>query len=75
MQAVNKGGQRMLFLIAAIVICAAVGIGASIFLKGDNFITQEASRVENKLIEKELNLPSGSVDVDLNIMKIKGKQP
>lgn len=52
-----------------VVISAAaliVGIFSDRYLGADNFIEQSAEVVLDDIAEKELNLPNGSVNIDLS---------
>ncbi len=64
---VSGKGIASIAIIAAICLTAAViGIVSDKYLGKDNIVEQSAEIVLDDIAEEELNLPKGSVNIDLS---------
>lgn len=61
----NYTQKGLIAMTVVIVLCLIAGISSSIFWKRDNPIEEVAEEVIDVIAEKELNLPPGSVNIDL----------
>lgn len=60
---------KLMIIFSCVALAALIGLAASYFIGPDNAVEQVAEKVIDEVIEKELHLPEGSIDVDLNINK------
>lgn len=64
-EALSKQEKRVIAMFVVIIVCAMVGITSAIFLGKDNPVEQTAEIVIDETIENSLNLPDGSINIDL----------
>jgi len=60
-----SGITKMIILVSALALCAIIGYGSSLYFGKDNPIEQEAEQILDVEIEKLLDLPDKSINIDL----------
>jgi len=57
--------KKMLWIVGFIAVASAAGYASSFFMGDDNEVEEALEEVTERMTERQMDLPVGSIDVDL----------